>query len=50
MVLCRRSYPQLRETFKKYLEIAGRDIEDAIKSEVSGTLEDGYLAIGIGPF
>ena len=46
MVLCRRSYPQLRETFSRYYEIAEKDIEDAIKSEVSGSLEDGYMAIG----
>lgn len=45
LVLCRRSYPQLRETFKRYYEITEKDIEDTIKGEVSGTLEDGYLAI-----
>jgi hypothetical protein len=45
VVLCLRNYAQLRATFEKYNEIADKDIEDAIKSEVSGTLEDGYLAI-----
>lgn len=45
MVLCRRGNAQLRETFSKYEEIAGKDIEETIRSEVSGTLEEGYLAI-----
>lgn len=45
MVLCRRSYPQLNLTFDKYKDIADKDIEDTIKAEVGGALEDGYLAI-----
>jgi len=44
-ILCTRSYRQLRATFEAYNEIAGKDIEEAISSECSGTLEDGYLAI-----
>ena len=46
MVLCTRSYPQLRATFEAYMRIADNDIEDAIKSETSGALQDGFLAIG----
>lgn len=45
LVLCRRSFPQLRETFNKYHEISEKDIEEVISCECSGTLEDGYLAI-----
>jgi len=44
-ILCTRSYRQLRATFDAYLEIAGKDIEEAISDETSGTLKDGYLAI-----
>jgi len=46
MVLCQRSAAQLRAIFYEYRQLAGRDIEDAIRSETSGTLKDGYLAIG----
>jgi len=44
-VLCTRAYDQLQMTFDKYREIADKDIEDAIKSECTGTLEDGFMAI-----
>ena len=46
MVLCSRSYAQLNATFEKYQAIADNDIEEAIKSETSGTLQEGFLAIG----
>jgi len=46
MVLCVRSAAQLRATFDEYKQLADRDIEDAIKSETSGMLQDGYLAVG----
>lgn len=45
MILCRRSFNQLRATFKVYEELAGKDIEDSIRAELSGDLEDGMLAI-----
>ncbi|BES99482.1 Annexin [Nesidiocoris tenuis] len=44
-ILVSRSYAHLRSVCAKYEELAGRDIEEAIKSETSGALEDGYLAI-----
>eukprot|EP00918_Siedleckia_nematoides_P062849 GHVU01136905.1.p1 GENE.GHVU01136905.1~~GHVU01136905.1.p1 ORF type:complete len:320 (+),score=57.14 GHVU01136905.1:151-1110(+) len=45
LVLCSRSYCQLRATFDIYQEIAEKDIEDSIKDETSGNLRDGMLAI-----
>lgn len=45
MVLCARSPAQLVATFDAYQQLTDRDIEDVIKSETSGTLQDGYLAI-----
>uniref|UniRef100_A0A8D0L1Q8 Annexin n=1 Tax=Sphenodon punctatus TaxID=8508 RepID=A0A8D0L1Q8_SPHPU len=44
-VLAKRSYMQLRATFKAYQILTGRDIEDAIKSETSVDLEKAYLTI-----
>jgi len=46
MVLCARSRAQLAATFDAYRQLTDRDIEDVINSETSGTLQDGYLAIG----
>lgn len=45
-ILITRSYQQLRQIFTEYEKIAGRDIEDSIKSEFSGSIEKGLLAIG----
>lgn len=33
--------------FEEYQKISGRDIEDSIKREMSGCLEDVFLAIGM---
>jgi len=46
-VLCTRSPAQLRATFDAYKKLTDRDIEDTIKSETSGDLRDGYLAVGM---
>ena len=48
-ILCLRNYGQLRATFDAYRQICGKDIEDSIKSEMSGNLESGFLAIGVYP-
>ncbi|XP_026468259.1 annexin B11-like isoform X2 [Ctenocephalides felis] len=45
MILCQRSYPQLRAVFDCYEKIVGHSIEHAIKSEFSGDIKDGLLAI-----
>lgn len=44
-ILCLKSPGQLRKTMKKYEQLTGRTMEDAIRSECSGTLKEGYLAI-----
>jgi len=44
-VLALRNYAQLRATFDAYSSIADRQIEEAIESETSGTLQEGFLAI-----
>ncbi|KAL4236376.1 Annexin A13 [Mactra antiquata] len=44
-ILSVRSYPQLNATFDAYKANHKKDIEQVIKSETSGYLEDGYLTI-----
>nr|XP_032830059.1 annexin A13-like isoform X1 [Petromyzon marinus] len=44
-VLATRNMMQLRATFKAYKTNYGEDIEDVVKSETSGMLQDAYLAI-----
>ncbi|XP_071503582.1 annexin A13-like [Diadema antillarum] len=44
-ILATRSFPQLRATFLAYNAVAGCDIEDSIRDECMGDLQDGYLAI-----
>jgi hypothetical protein len=46
MLLCLRSFSQLRATFESYQRISDKGIEEVIKSEFSGSLQDGLLAIG----
>lgn len=45
-ILITKSYPQLRRIFKEYERIAGDTLQHAIKREFSGSVEDGYLAVG----
>ena len=45
MILCQRNHAQLRLVFSEYQRLTGHDIEDAIKSEFSGDIEDGLLAV-----
>ncbi|XP_068191371.1 annexin A4 [Antennarius striatus] len=44
-VLCVRNQKHLIRVFEEYKKISGRDIEDSIKREMSGCLEDVFLAI-----
>ncbi|XP_071769603.1 annexin A4 [Centroberyx gerrardi] len=44
-VLCVRNQKHLLRVFAEYQKISGRDIEDSIKREMSGCLEDVFLAI-----
>ncbi|GFN89710.1 Annexin [Plakobranchus ocellatus] len=44
-ILVSRSYAQLRATFQEYAKVANKDIEDSIRSEMSGDLKNGMLSI-----
>ncbi|XP_060917126.1 annexin A4 [Labrus mixtus] len=44
-VLCVRNQKHLLTVFEEYKKISGREIEDSIKREMSGCLEDVFLAI-----
>lgn len=44
-ILCSRSFAHLRAVFRAYSEISKKDIEDAIKSEFSGDIMQGLLAV-----
>uniref|UniRef100_A0A8C7Y572 Annexin n=1 Tax=Oryzias sinensis TaxID=183150 RepID=A0A8C7Y572_9TELE len=46
-VLCVRNRNHLLRVFDEYKKISKRDIEDSIKREMSGSLEDVFLAIGL---
>lgn len=37
----------LPSVFEEYRKISGKDIEESIKREMSGNLEDVFLAIGV---
>ena len=45
VVMASRSFAQLEEIFKEYSKISKKDIEGAIKNEMSGDIQDGMLAI-----
>jgi len=45
VVLASRSFAQLENIFKEYEKLSEKGIEAAIKSEMSGDIEDGMLAI-----
>ncbi|XP_050556329.1 annexin B9 isoform X1 [Spodoptera frugiperda] len=44
-ILITRSYQQLRQIFAEYEALTGKDIEETIKKEFSGSIEKGMLAI-----
>lgn len=46
VILVSRSYAHLRAVFEAYQKIAGKDIIDSLKSEMSGDLLNGMLSIG----
>ena len=46
-IMASQSYDQLRAVFDAYHRVSGRDIEQAIKGEMSGNLELGMRAIGM---
>ncbi|XP_048237869.1 annexin A6-like isoform X1 [Haliotis rufescens] len=45
VILGSRSYPQLRAMFEEYKKISKKDIEDVLKSEMSGDILRGMLTI-----
>lgn len=45
VVMASRSFAQLELIFQKYQQISNKTLEEAIKSEMSGDIEDGMLAI-----
>ncbi|CAN0147004.1 unnamed protein product [Lampetra planeri] len=45
MILCSRSVPHLHKVFEEYQRTSGKDIEQSIKSEMSGSVEDALLAV-----
>ena len=46
VILCSRSYPQLRATFQEYEKAYGKDIEQVISEEMSGDLKKAMLTVG----
>ncbi|XP_065494836.1 annexin A8-like [Caloenas nicobarica] len=44
-ILCTRSATHLLKVFEEYQKLAGKSIEDSIKGETHGSLEDAMLAI-----
>ncbi|CAH0731841.1 unnamed protein product, partial [Brenthis ino] len=44
-ILITRSYQQLRQIFAEFEALTGKDIEESIKKEFSGSVEKGMLAI-----
>ena len=44
-ILCSQSYEQLRAVFQEYKTLSKKGLDQVIKSEMSGDLENGMLAI-----
>ncbi|XP_062909101.1 annexin A6 isoform X1 [Mobula hypostoma] len=44
-ILCTRSYAHLRKVFQDYIKLTNRDIEQAIKTEMSGDLMYGLIGV-----
>jgi len=45
-ILVTRSYPQLRATFEEYGKLSKKDLEEVLKSEMSGDILRGMLTVG----
>lgn len=45
MILCRRNFQQLKLITQEYGAMAGHSLEDAIKREFSGDIEEGLLSV-----
>lgn len=45
LILCRRSFEQIKLINEEYIKMTGHGIEEAIKTEFSGPVRDGLLAI-----
>jgi annexin A7/11 len=45
-ILCSRSNNQLKQIFAEYHRLTGHEIDKAIRSEFSGDVEAGLLALG----
>ena len=46
-ILCTQSHAQLVLTIEEYQKLSRRTMEQVVKSEFSGDIEDGMLAIGM---
>ena len=46
-ILCSRSNSQLKQIFIEYQKLTGHGIEDAIRKEFSGDIENCLLAFGM---
>ena len=45
-ILCTQSHEQLALTFAEYEKISSKNMKAVIKSEFSGDIQDGMLAVG----
>ena len=45
MIICQRSFPHLRAVFEEYEKLSKKTMVDAIKSEFSGDIKDGFVTV-----
>jgi annexin A7/11 len=45
VILCQRNYAQLGLVFQEYKRISGHDLEEGIKSQFSGNIQEGLLSV-----
>lgn len=46
-IMCAENFAQLQAVFAEYKKLAGHDMEEAIKKEFSGDVQDGLSAVGM---